>query len=221
MTWVKLDDGFATHPKIEELSDRSLRVHLRGLCFCAKHLTDGHIPTKTAKAMGPAKCLTELVDSTLWEVNGSGYVVHDYTEYNPTRAEVEDVREKRHKRAVAGAKARWDKDAQSDAASDATSILDSNDRAHAPVLHPSLDRNQEDKDGEEPTPLSVSIHQLLQKLDEPPGGQTHLELIAMSTQLPQADFEFVREELRARRPRNKKAYALKILNNRLREAQTA
>lgn len=102
MSWIKIDDGFATNPKIAALTDRALRTHIRALCFSARHLTDGHIPERSAREMGTKRAIDQLVQVRLWERNGDGYVIHDYHNYNPTREQVEQERAKVKERV-----ARW------------------------------------------------------------------------------------------------------------------
>jgi hypothetical protein len=43
MTWVRLDDQFPDHPKVVNLSDRAFRLHVWGICYSARFLTDGLI----------------------------------------------------------------------------------------------------------------------------------------------------------------------------------
>lgn len=102
MSWVRIDDGFATHPKIAELSDRAFRAHVEALCYCAQHLTDGKVPGALARSLGK-RSVDELTGGGLWEQNGVGYVIHGYLDYNPSREQVEDERRKaRERRANAG-----------------------------------------------------------------------------------------------------------------------
>jgi hypothetical protein len=93
VTWVKLDDGFADHPKVVGLSDEAFRAFVEGLCYCARQLTDGHIPAAKVKRIAPkGSSVTQLVDGGLWEWNGCGIHVHDYLEYQPSS---ERIRAKR------------------------------------------------------------------------------------------------------------------------------
>ena len=94
--WVKIDDGFADHPKVVGLSDKAFRRHITAMCYAARHLTDGHIPPPIA---GSDKATRELVAAGIWDTNGTGYSIHDYLAYQPTRDEVE---ERRKARAEAG-----------------------------------------------------------------------------------------------------------------------
>lgn len=86
--WVKLDDDFADHPKVVGLSDKAFRAYVSGLCYCARQLTDGHIPSRMVKALAPGRSGTELEQAGLWIQNGSGVVVHDYLEFQPATSHV-------------------------------------------------------------------------------------------------------------------------------------
>ena len=103
MTWVRLDDHFADHPKILGLSDAAYRAFVDGLCYSARYLTDGQIPTAAVKVVTRSrpKPVAELIDAGLWEQNGAGVIVHHYLEFQPSRSTVEATREAR---ATAGRK---------------------------------------------------------------------------------------------------------------------
>ena len=107
MGWLRLDDAFGTHPKVAGLSDRAFRAHVMGLLYCAQHLTDGFVP----RAMGPrATTAKELERAGLWSTSRRGWMIHDFLDYNPSRAEVDD---KRRAKSIAGAKgaaSRWQGD---------------------------------------------------------------------------------------------------------------
>ncbi len=93
MTWVKLDDNFADHPKIVGLSDKAFRCYVVGLCYAARYLTDGFLPDPLVKSIGGnSKVCTEL-SPDLWERSDSGWVIHDYLTFNPSRAQVLTERE--------------------------------------------------------------------------------------------------------------------------------
>lgn len=99
MAWLKLDDAFVDHERIEPLSDRAFRLHITALCLCARKLTDGHVSSKDVKvcrtlvAAGP-RHLAELENAGVWEPNGDGFQIRDYLDYNPS---AEQVREERRK----------------------------------------------------------------------------------------------------------------------------
>ena len=100
MTWAKLDDSFPEHPKIAALSDAAFRQHVTAICYAAKFNTDGEItPAAFRMIRGSAKLAAQLVDATLWDALETGWAIHDFLEYNPSR---EKVTEKSTKRAAAG-----------------------------------------------------------------------------------------------------------------------
>lgn len=105
MTWVRLDDQFADHPKIVGLSASAFRLHVTAICYAARQETDGVIPR--AAAFVVKRIAGELVAAGLWDAHPRGYVVHDYLDYNPSASE---LLSKRHAKRMAGAKgaaSRW------------------------------------------------------------------------------------------------------------------
>lgn len=101
MTWVRLDDRFTDHPKVAGVSDAAFRLHVSGLCWSARNLTDGNIARAIIGRLGvpnPAKKAAQLVDAGLWEATGDGWLIHDYLEFNPSKAKVEADRAKARER---------------------------------------------------------------------------------------------------------------------------
>ena len=97
MSWAKLDDSFPTHPKIITLSDAAFRVFVTAITYSAKYLTDGFIPTAVGGALHPeptagAAAIEELLERGLFEPAHVGYQVHDYLDWQPSRADVLAVR---------------------------------------------------------------------------------------------------------------------------------
>jgi len=99
MTWVKLDDAFATHPKIVPIGPHALALHIWGLCFSARHLTDGFVSIAdlsgfpwVSKRSALIRDLGRLEDAGLWRAVEGGYVIHDYLDYNPSAAQVKQKR---------------------------------------------------------------------------------------------------------------------------------
>ena len=44
MSWLKLDDGFARHPKVTALTYKDRWTWMAVLCYCARYRTDGYLP---------------------------------------------------------------------------------------------------------------------------------------------------------------------------------
>jgi hypothetical protein len=90
MGWVKLDDGFPTHPKVVGLTLEARWAYIESLCYAAKYETDGLIPGIVAPN-GPVR--EELLAAGLWERGRASSVqVHDFLFYNPSRTEKERKR---------------------------------------------------------------------------------------------------------------------------------
>lgn len=116
MTWVKVDDHLADHPKVlglGKLAPLALALQIRALCYCSRYLTDGRVPAgaipglldgfdawgiETASVPGMFAIGVEadeldwpamMVRAGLWErLRGGDYLIHDYLDYNPSRESV-------------------------------------------------------------------------------------------------------------------------------------
>ena len=102
MTWVKLDDQFPDHPKALACTAEAMWLHICGLCWCARHLTDGRIPRNAVPRLAvvkkPYDCAAELVAAGIWlEVDG-GFEVHDYLKFQPSKSQVESQRQSQRDR---------------------------------------------------------------------------------------------------------------------------
>lgn len=94
-TFITVHDGMPEHPKVEPLSDAAFRLMVETWCWCARQLTDGHMPAAIWTRRSTAEARQELIDAGLVEVTDSGVSMHDYTEHQRTAAEVAALREKR------------------------------------------------------------------------------------------------------------------------------
>ncbi len=96
MPWAKLDDNFADHPKVVEAGPLAGWLYVTGLCYAARHLTDGFIPQgqvrKLADVDNASGLAGKLVEVGLWERVEVGYQIHDYCEYNPSAEKVKQER---------------------------------------------------------------------------------------------------------------------------------
>ena len=89
-----MDDSFPSHPKVLGIPRRE-RLAAIGLWtlaggWCAKQLTDGYLAEHMVDEIGGThKSAAALVDAGLWELANGGFQFHDWSDYNPTREEVE------------------------------------------------------------------------------------------------------------------------------------
>lgn len=86
--WFKVDDAFWSHPKVVEAGNAAIGLWLRCGTYSAQHLTDGFIPLAIAKHLGSAGLARRLVAVGLWITvdEPCGYLMHDWADYQPTRA---------------------------------------------------------------------------------------------------------------------------------------
>ena len=97
MTWVRIDDSMPENPVMAGLSDAAFRAWVESLCYCSRNLTDGYVPGRIAAQRWSPKAVDELVTAGRWEALEHGFGVHDYLEFNPTRAHVEETRQKKRR----------------------------------------------------------------------------------------------------------------------------
>lgn len=107
MAWLKIDDRVRTHPKIVEAGPVAAWFWFCGICYCREHLTDGFIADKMLSTLVPGapswkRPAAALVAAGLWHREERGYRVHDFLEWNPSRAEVEAQRAADRQRKGAG-----------------------------------------------------------------------------------------------------------------------
>jgi hypothetical protein len=89
------------HPKVVRLSDRAFRLHVQGLCYCQRNLTDGIVPRSIGEMWG-RKGVTELVSRGLWIERGEDYEIDNFLEWNDSKAAVEEKRVKDSSRKAKG-----------------------------------------------------------------------------------------------------------------------
>ena len=115
MSWVKIDDQMADHPKfagLDRFAPLALALQVRAFCYASRHLTDGFLPAgiipglldgfeswgiETGGVRGMFAVGSDgdefdwpaiMVGAGLWEQREGGYLIHDYLDYNPSKAEV-------------------------------------------------------------------------------------------------------------------------------------
>jgi hypothetical protein len=115
MPWVRLDENFAQHPKVLQAGPLGMAMHVSALCYCNRHLTDGFVPKQIASMLldlsglamrmwdgdmvGGGQDATweliieDLVGAGLWEPVKGGWLIHDYLDYQPSKQQIQRVRE--------------------------------------------------------------------------------------------------------------------------------
>jgi hypothetical protein len=98
MAWVRIHDGAMGNLKIMRLSATAFRLWIRGLCYCQQHLTDGLIPREALKFLDAKRADVDMLceptvdgKAALWErIEGFGFKVHDYLDWNDSREVIEE-----------------------------------------------------------------------------------------------------------------------------------
>jgi hypothetical protein len=107
MAWVRIHDGAMGNLKVMRLSASAFRLWVRGLCYCQQHLTDGLIPREALKFLDAKRADVDMLceptvegKSALWEkIEGFGFKVHDYLDWNDSREVIEEKRDRARSRA--------------------------------------------------------------------------------------------------------------------------
>lgn len=103
---VQLDPRYFEHRKARAVGLHGRELHLRMLCFANRNLTDGRLTHE--QALEIAECVFDqgpmlvpptvdecrvlvasVVTAGLLDENGAGYLIHDFAEYQPTRAKLD------------------------------------------------------------------------------------------------------------------------------------
>lgn len=102
MAWAKLDDRYDDNPKIKRawlMHMGAVGLHSMAVTYCCRHELDGLLGDAWIKEKLPVKrdrdaICAALVECGLFEVVADGFVVHDFLDFNPSREELRERREK-------------------------------------------------------------------------------------------------------------------------------
>jgi hypothetical protein len=110
MTWFRIDDNFGNHPKLEPL-EASATTHAFAIAAwtlmgadCALRRTDGAFTETRLRKCLPwpgdqvSAAANALVSVGLWDRTDTGFIFHDWEEYNPTKAELTEETKARTER---------------------------------------------------------------------------------------------------------------------------
>lgn len=168
MSWVRLDDGFASHPKMMDAGPLGLAMQVAGLCYCNRYLTDGFVPKNVPSSLlhldGVAMgmwdngtiggghdahwelIVEDLVRAGAWEEIDGGWLIHDFADYQPSKEQVLEARRQTRERQLRFRKSRRDKrvtNGENDALVTADVTRESQDpRSRRELLRSSLEERQ-------------------------------------------------------------------------------
>ncbi len=100
MTFAQLHDGFYRNPKVQAAGSVGAWMWVASIGYASEGLTDGFIPLVALASLCPdldakprLKVAARLVEVGLWEVADGGWRVHDYLNWNFSKAAVLAKRE--------------------------------------------------------------------------------------------------------------------------------
>lgn len=87
MAWLRIDDGFASHPKLAQLTDREFRVWMRLLCYCGRH-RDPTVDEATIREVNGLnkRAISRFTSLSLLDPVDESWEVHDWLTYQPKDA---------------------------------------------------------------------------------------------------------------------------------------
>lgn len=104
--WLKVDDGFYDHPKVEEATLSALGLWVRCGSWSSRHKRDGLVPLRQVRKFGRLRDAEALVDVGLWVPVPGGFAMHDFLDYNPSKAELDARDAERDRARRAGGRSR-------------------------------------------------------------------------------------------------------------------
>ncbi len=84
MSWLRVDDRFASHPKIAQLGDKEFRIWLKLLCFCAAYQDPSVDQIALAEVPGlTPKIVAKFAAVGLLDESGEELEIHNWAKYQP------------------------------------------------------------------------------------------------------------------------------------------
>lgn len=93
MPWGRCDDGFYRHGKVamlkESMALECVGLYWLAISWCNDQLTDGKVSASAVRLLGGKKVhAMELIRVGLWDTGADTFLVHDFLEFNKSKAQV-------------------------------------------------------------------------------------------------------------------------------------
>jgi hypothetical protein len=230
MSWARFDDNFPRHPKTIGLSDRAFRAFVTGVCYSAGLLTDGHLSSAVIASFASKKVRAELVAAGFWDerADGNGVNVHDFTDYNRSRVEVEEQRRKTAERVKNWRERNADSNDVTDDVGNGVTDVARNDVSNAAPdpTQPDPSRGSQKSSNYNPANngsktgsgeqldygIAVELHKILRYLNDA-DDETVAKFERVAKDLPEAAIISVRESVEERGGRVGTGYVINALKN--------
>lgn len=101
MAWARFDDRFHGNPKVMGVwhtCPEAIGLFVMSVTYCAQHETDGLVHDWFLQTLQPTKSKRQrltsaLLNAGLFTEHEAGYLINDYLEFNPSKADLEARRE--------------------------------------------------------------------------------------------------------------------------------
>lgn len=116
-TYIRLNDALPEHRKIVAAGGDAAWLHICGLAYCSRNLSDGRVPKGLVPRLSdrkqPLKLAAKLTEVNLWHAAGHDckrcpqpdpdeFVIHDYLRHQRSAEHVEAIKKKRAEAGRAG-----------------------------------------------------------------------------------------------------------------------
>ena len=105
MPFVRLDDQWLENPKVAQAGTLAAHLYSAGITYSNRHLADGFVPagilnrlcdwtgiSQDGEQVTNQQLAARLVEHGLWLETKGGWMIHDYFDFQPSKAEVEAKR---------------------------------------------------------------------------------------------------------------------------------
>src|SRR3990172_9400260 len=111
MAWLRLDDGFPQHPKLDGWTSAQKWALVELFAYCARHRTEGHVPSDLS--LLPRGITTKVLilaeEAGFLDRGAEGLLtVHDWSVYNPSDPNAADRMRRWRERTPRVRKSKWD-----------------------------------------------------------------------------------------------------------------
>lgn len=100
--WVRFENTMPEDERLPGLSDRAFRLWVNAVCYSSRGETDGLVPAVLMSSLSVTatkKTVDELVDAGMLIARGRKFEIHNYLKFNPSKAQLGQMREKNKERA--------------------------------------------------------------------------------------------------------------------------
>ena len=149
VAWFKVDDNLFASRKVMAIPRRirgeALGVWLLSGTWSAHERTDGFVPAHVIEEFGCTEAVYQaLIEAGLWREQGEDIQFHDWSDYQPTREQLEakaaEVSARRSAAGKAGAMAKWQRDGKAMANDSKGMAKDSPEPEPEPEPEPNRER---------------------------------------------------------------------------------